>query len=245
MGKIVAIGGGSNLPRIDREIIRLAKKKRPRALLIPTATYDRPDVYDAFQERFGAGYGCSADVLYLLKNPPSLRVIREKILTSDIIYVSGGNSLKMMRRWRRLGVDRVLEKAYQEQKVLCGASAGAICWAAFGHSDSMSFYNSEKWDYVRVKALGLFPLLLCPHLDGENRGTSFCEMIARHDDMGIGLDNFAALEIVDGTFRILSENVTASGYKVYRKGNAVVTETLDKGTRFKPLRLLMERNGHA
>lgn len=69
-------------------------------------------------------------------------------------------------------------------------------------------------------------------------------MVARHGDMGIGLDNFSALEIVDGKFRILSENATASGYKVYRKGNEVVTETLDKGTQFKPLGLLMERNEH-
>lgn len=241
MGNIVAIGGESNLPRIDGEIIRLTKKKRPRALLIPTATYDRLEVYDAFQNRFGAGRGCETDVLYLLKDPPSTRTIREKILTSDIIYVSGGNPLKMMRRWRKLGVDRILKQAYQNQKVLCGVSAGAICWSAYGHSDSMKFYHPDNWDYIRVKALGLFPLLLCPHLDGEKRGASFRAMVARHGDMGIGLDNLAALEIVDGRFRILSETSTAGGYKVYRDENEVITETLDTGTRFKPLHLLTEK----
>lgn len=245
MGKIVAIGGGSPLPRIDAEIIRLTNKKRPHALLIPTATYDRPEVCDAFESRFGDGLDCQTDVLLLLKNPPSLKVIREKILASDIVYVSGGNSLKMMRRWRKLGVDKVLKQAYQKEKVLCGASAGAICWSAYGHSDSMSFYRPENWDYIRVKALGLFPLLLCPHLDGENRGTSFCEMVGQHGDMGIGLDNFAALEIIDDHFRILSENAEAGGYKVYRSGKEVVTETLEKGNRFKPLRLLTEKKLNA
>ncbi|MDP6042702.1 MAG: Type 1 glutamine amidotransferase-like domain-containing protein, partial [Candidatus Latescibacteria bacterium] len=154
MGNIVAIGGGSNLPQIDGEIIKLTKKKRPRALLIPTATYDRPEVYDGFQERFGEGRGCETDVLYLLKDPPSTRTIRKKVLTSDIIFVSGGNPLKMMRRWRKLGVDRILMQAYRNQKVLCGVSAGAICWSAFGHSDSMGFYHPDNWDYIRVKALG-------------------------------------------------------------------------------------------
>lgn len=241
MGNIVAIGGGSNLPRIDGEIIRLTKKKRPRALLIPTATYDRPDVYDAFQLRFGERLSCETDVLYLLKNPPSTRTIRKKILTSDIIYVSGGNPLKMMRRWRKLSVDRILKQAYRDQKVLCGASAGAICWSTYGHSDSIKFYHPENWDYIRVKALGLFPLLLCPHLDGEKRGASFRAMVARHGDIGIGLDNLTALQIRDDQFRILSENATAAGYKVYRDGKEVVTETLDTGTRFKPLRLLTEK----
>ncbi|MCZ6631987.1 MAG: peptidase E [bacterium] len=238
MGNIVAIGGGKNLPRIDREIIRLTKKKWPRALLIPTATYDRLEVYEAFRSRFGALLGCETDVLYLLKDPPSLTAIREKILTSDVIYVSGGNPLKMMRRWRKLGVDRVLMRAYRKGKVLCGASAGAICWSAYGHSDSMKFYHPDNWDYIRVRALGLFPLLLCPHYDGEKRGASFRAMVALHGDVGIALDNLAAIEIVDGRFRILSETSTAGGYKVYRDGNEVVTETLDKGVRFKPLSLL-------
>ena len=42
MGKIVAIGGGSMLERetldIDREVVRLSGKQRPRALFIPTAS---------------------------------------------------------------------------------------------------------------------------------------------------------------------------------------------------------------
>ena len=240
MGNIIAIGGGSDLPKIDREILRLTKNKHPRVLLIPTATYDRPDIYDAFRPRFGERHGCETDVLYLLKNPPSLRTIRQKILTSDIIFVSGGNPLKMMRRWRKLGSDKILMQAYKKQKVLCGVSAGAICWSAFGHSDSMKFYHPENWDYIRVKAMGLFPLLLCPHLDGEKRGESFRAMIARHGDIGIGLDNLTALQIAGDRFRILSENNTASGYKVYRDGKEVVTETLGTDPRFKPLSLLTD-----
>ena len=241
MGNIIAIGGGSNLPKIDSEIIRRTNKKRPRALLIPTATYDRPDVYDAFQPRFGEHHGCETDVLYLLKNPPSLRTIRQKIMTSDIIYVSGGNPLKMMRRWRKLGVDRILRQAYKAQKVLCGVSAGAICWSAFGHSDSMKFYHPDNWDYIRVKALGLFPLLLCPHLDGEKRSESFCAMIARHGDIGIGLDNSAALQIKGDKCRILSDSPNATGHKAYQNGKNVVMETLDTGSRFKPLHLLTQK----
>jgi hypothetical protein len=66
-------------------------------------------------------------------------------------------------------------------------------------------------------------------------------MVARHGDIGIGLDNLTALQIRDDQFRILSENATAAGYKVYRDGKEVVTETLDTGTRFKPLRLLTEK----
>jgi len=42
------------------------------------------------------------DVLYIIKENLSIKEILEKILSSDIIYVGGGNTLKMMTLWRKL-----------------------------------------------------------------------------------------------------------------------------------------------
>ena len=132
MGKIVAIGGGSMQERetlaIDREVVRLAGKRRPRALFIPITSYDNPERYEIFQEVYGGDLGCVTDVLNLLGVSPSRKELEEKILSSDLIYVSGGNTLKLMRRWRRLGVDKILELAHDMGIVLAGLSAGAICW---------------------------------------------------------------------------------------------------------------------
>jgi dipeptidase E len=58
--------------------------------------------------------------------------------------VGGGNTLKMMRRWRKLGVDQFLERAYHKGAVLSGISAGAICWFVYGHSDSQQFYHPDQ-----------------------------------------------------------------------------------------------------
>ncbi len=239
MGKIVAIGGGSmselETLRIDREIVGLAGKWAPRALLIPTASYDRQAVYDDFKKVYGKRLGCKTDVLYVLKQQPSKRTLRAKILTSDIVYVSGGNTLKMMRRWRRLGIDRLLRTAHRNGTVLSGTSAGAICWFAHGHSDSMSFYNPDDWDYIRVKALGLVDLVCCPHYDGEKRDRSFREMVSKHKEVGIALDNRAALEIIDDRFRIIASKNGPCAYRIYRKGLKILTETLPPGSRFRPL----------
>ena len=75
----------------------------------------------------------------------------------------------MMRRWRRLGVDALLREAYERGAVLCGVSAGAICWFDSGHSDSRSFY-SEDWNYIAVTGMGLVEGLACPHYNGETDG---------------------------------------------------------------------------
>src|SRR6202167_1800452 len=129
---IVAIGGGEIRTRgtaaIDREIIRLSNKKHPKLLFIPTASSDSERYWKHVQEYFGKFLKCKTDVLFLIRQHPPKKQIRSKILSADIIYVGGGNTLMMMRLWRRLGVDKLLIAAYEKGIVLSGISAGSICW---------------------------------------------------------------------------------------------------------------------
>src|SRR5579859_5078426 len=129
---IVAIGGGVIRTRgtasIDREIIRLTNKKYPRLLFIPTASSDSERYWKHVQEYFGGFLKCKTDVLLLLGGRVSKRDIEKKIRWADIVYVGGGNTLLMMRVWRRLGVDELLKSAYENGTVLSGISAGSICW---------------------------------------------------------------------------------------------------------------------
>src|ERR1700685_1478572 len=99
-GTIVAIGGGNIRKRgtaaIDREIIRLANKKRPRLLFIPTASSDSEKYWKHVDEYFGGFLKCKTDVLFLIREQPSKEQTRKKIEAADIIYVGGGNTLMMM-----------------------------------------------------------------------------------------------------------------------------------------------------
>jgi dipeptidase E len=135
---IVAIGGGEIRTRgtldIDREIIRLSNKRRPRIVFIPTASSDSPKYCGRFSDYFGGFLGCKTDALFLVSEQPPAREIERRIMSSDIIYVGGGNTLLMMRIWRRLGVDKVLNGAYEAGIVLAGISAGLNMLVRFGLS---------------------------------------------------------------------------------------------------------------
>jgi dipeptidase E len=197
---IVAIGGGRIRTRgtlaIDREIIRLTGKKNPKLLFIPTATSDSELYWMYVQEYFGGFLKCRTDVLYLIKEHPTKEQMRKKIFSADIVYVGGGNTLMMMRLWRRLGVDKLLIAAYENGTVLSGISAGSICWFDSGHSDSMSFYNPRKWEYINVKGLGLISGIHCPHYNsmtlGVPRRKHFREVIRRTGGIGIAIENNCA-----------------------------------------------------
>jgi dipeptidase E len=245
---IVAIGGGLIRTRsteaIDREIIRLSKKKRPRALLIPTASSDHPLYWERFQKYFGGYLQCATDVLYLIKEHPAPTEIRRKIGAADIIYVGGGNTLLMMRLWRSLGVDRLLKRAYEQGTVLSGISAGSICWFASGHSDSMSFYNRKKWDYINVKGLGLIKGIHCPHYDGKTLGSlrrrDFQQMIEKTGGVGIALENNCAIKFVDRGYAVISAKERANAYRVFKRDGKVVSRRIPKQKHLAPIASLFD-----
>ena len=232
---IVAIGGGEIRTRgtaaIDREILRLSGKKHPKLLFIPTASSDSERYWKHVEEYFGGFLKCKTDVLYLIKEHPSRQQIRRKILSADVIYVGGGNTLLMMRVWRRLGVDKLLKAAYESGTVLSGISAGAICWFDSGHSDSMSFYNPQKWEYINVKGLGLIPGILCPHYNGMTRGVprrkDFRDMIQKAGGIGVALENNCAIEFIDGRFyKVIRSKASARAYRLYKSSGEVAAEQI-------------------
>jgi dipeptidase E len=247
--KIVAIGGGeikySETLAIDKEIIRLTQKKHPKLLFIPTASSDSEGYYKEIENYFGKKLGCKTDVLYLIKETPSPEEIRNKILDSDIIYVGGGNTLKMMKRWRRLGVDKILKTAWEKGIVLCGLSAGSICWFESGLSDSMSFYNPKKWKYINVRGLGFVKGIHCPHYNKEALGipikTHFSNMIQKIGGIGIAIDENCAIEFLGDKFRVIASKKSARAFKVYKKNGKVISQEIEQINRLMPITTLYER----
>jgi len=251
MGRaIVAIGGGEIRTRgttdIDREIIRLSHRERPKILFIPTASSDSERYCGRFVEHFGNFLKCKTDVLFLVDRRPSTREIERKILSADIVYVGGGNTLYMMRVWRHLGVDQLLRAAYADGIVLAGISAGAICWFNSGHSDSMSFYNPGNWEYINVKWLGLIGGVHCPHYNSMTRGVprrkAFREMIRKIGGTGIALENNCAMEFIDDRFyRVISSKANSRAYRLYKRGRTVVTEQIRHEEQLAPVEALSSR----
>ena len=242
MGKIVAIGGGvlreGETDSIDKFLLELSGKDHPSVLFIPTASYDSPEYTESFTEAFGT-LGCSVEVLNLLGRNPTDDELTSKILSPDIIYVGGGNTLKMMRRWRRLGVDTLIKQAWENGAVLSGVSAGAICWFDWGHSDSMAFYDEDDWNYVRVAGMGLIKGLACPHYDSDTKGVArradFHKMMLKHSDPGIAIDNRCALVVVDDEYRVISATETAGAYKLTKRGGSVVEEPISSSDNWEPV----------
>ena len=239
--KIVALVAGHDegaTASIDKEIVKLSGKESERYLFrLPS-----DDGYRLSSKIYGEKLGCKTDELLLLKNPPSLSISRKKIKGADIIYVGGGNTLMMMRRWRFLGIDRLLMKAHAAGKVMAGTSAGAICWFQYGHSDSEFYYHPEDWNWIRVKCLGILPFTACPHCLKEGRVDHFKNMMKKQGGIGIALDDCTAIEVVGDQFRILRSKDGAQAFRVNKMKGQVVTEPFPITDKLQFLKILNIEN---
>ncbi|HSI84840.1 MAG: Type 1 glutamine amidotransferase-like domain-containing protein [Candidatus Methylacidiphilales bacterium] len=99
-------------------------KENPRILFIPTACGDADSAIVGFYET-AARVICRPNYLSIVRQH---RDMAERVEKADIIYVGGGNTRNLIALWRASGLDSLLREAWERGTVLCGQSAGAICW---------------------------------------------------------------------------------------------------------------------
>ena len=255
MSKIIAIGGGEiggakpdgsglfdeNITSISKEILHLTGKPSPRLLFIPTASNDSDNYSTNVKKHFTKIGFSDIQSLHLIDTELTQAEIRKIVLSFDAIYVGGGNTLKMMTTWRKAGVDKVLHEARQKDIVLSGLSAGSICWFNQGSSDSRSF-TSGSTQLIKVTGLGFIDAFHCPHYDTQaSRRGGLKRMIKTTPGAAIALDDCAALEIVDNTYRVITSKKGAKAYKTYWKDGEYHVEEIASTKNFQDIETLLHR----
>ena len=159
---IIAIGGGGfgrslGTLEIEKYIISLISKKRPKICFIPTASGDNSSYKLNFYRAFSK-LDCITSHIDFFSRTENLE---EKVFTQDIIYVGGGNTKSMLAVWKEWNLHNILKNAYEKGIVMSGVSAGAICWFEKGITDS--FAKELKV----IDCLGIVDGIACPHFDEE------------------------------------------------------------------------------
>src|SRR5439155_19093128 len=126
-------------------------------------------------------------------------------------FVGGGNTANMLAIWRVHGFDEVLREAWEQGVVLCGSSAGMICWFEAGVTDSFGPQLEGMRD-----GLGFLRGSACPHYDDEeNRRPVYRRLVddgfppGYAADSGVGL-HFGGSELVE----VVSPREGATAYRI-------------------------------
>ena len=197
IGQIIAIGGGGfgrnpNHQKIEKYILSFTRKDNPNIVFIPTASADDKGYIVNFYSCFSK-LNCNPSHITFFQRTPRLDSIVNK---ADVIYVGGGNTKSMLAVWREWKLDQLLLKAYQKGKILCGVSAGAICWFEQVITDSWAS-NLNVMD-----GLGFLPDMACPHYQEETDRRPTLHNMLKNEKCrsGWAIDGGAAVHFKKGNY---------------------------------------------
>jgi peptidase E len=211
--QIVVFGGGgfsmeSRNPLLDKYVLGLCASERPRVCFLPSASGDADHYVVRFYGAFPAER-CEASHISLFRREQGPADLRDHLLSQDLIYVGGGSVISLLGVWRAHGIDEVLREAWQAGVVLCGLSAGSLCWFAEAHS---GFHGAPR----RVDGLGLLPFSNSVHYEpGSDHGRAYHGLLCEGMRAGYAAQDGAALHFVgEELSRVVASRPESRGYRL-------------------------------
>jgi dipeptidase E len=208
---------------LDDYVLSLVRARRPRVCFLPTASGDADHYVVRFYRRFSPA--CDASHVSLFRRDQGTGGVEDDLAThllaQDLIYVGGGNVLSMLGAWRAHGLDAILREAWLRGIVLCGPSAGSLCWFEQALS---AFHGAPR----PVEGLGLLPYSNCVHYDAEPaRRAEYHRAVAEGMRGGFAADDGVALHFKrTALHRAVSSRADGNAYEVRLQGSEVAETRL-------------------
>jgi dipeptidase E len=226
--QIVALGGGGfsmekDSSLLDDFVLSLADVPRPRICFLPTASGDADHYVVRFYRRFSPA--CDASHVSLFRRDQGTGGVEDDLathlLSQDLIYVGGGNVVSMLGAWRAHGLDEVLREAWRKGIVLCGPSAGSLCWFEQALS---AFHGAPR----TVRGLGLLPYSNCVHYDAEPaRRAEYHRFVGEGMRTGFAVEDGVALHFRGTRLeQVVSSRPDGHAYLVEPAGDGVMEAQL-------------------
>jgi dipeptidase E len=226
--QIVALGGGGfsmekDGSMLDDYVLSLIDARRPRVCFLPTASGDADHYVVRFYRRFSMD--CEASHISLFRRDQGGHGVENDlashICSQDLIYVGGGNVVSMLGVWRAHGLDEILRRAWRAGIVLCGPSAGSLCW----FEEALSAFHGPP---RRVRGLGLLPYSNCVHYNVEPaRRAEYHRLVNDGMRSGFAVDDGVALHFRNTRLeRVVSSRADGSAYHVERVDDEIHERTL-------------------
>jgi len=221
--QIVAFGGGgfsteAGNPLLDDYVLGLATaagRDRPKVCFLPTASGDADHYVVRFYRHFAASR-CEPSHVSLFRRDCGTDDVRAHLLAQDLVYVGGGSVVCLMGVLRAHALDAALRQAWEAGVVLCGLSAGSLCWFA----EAMTGYHGASQP---VQGIGLIRASNAVHYDKEaHRRPAYHAAVRGGMPGGYAADDGAALHFVgESLARVVASRPAARAYRVDAVGDEV------------------------
>ena len=167
MKLVLYSGYDENNSALDSALVDLIGKSNPKVTFIPSAHHVPEHEYKYFCETF-IDHGIKNVSIFNIDQPYSNAQL-QKALTSDLIYLSGGNTFYFLKSIRRQRFDLELKNFVKLGGVLAGLSAGSILMTPTIETASYPKFDRDDNNVgiLDLAALNLVNFEFFPHFDGE------------------------------------------------------------------------------
>ena len=198
-GKLIAIGGAEDkatTTKILQQVVNFADVADPRIGVITTASAIPDDVFAAYKKVFDRlGAGEVIDIRVRERADAAKAEIIEMITQSDIIFISGGDQMRLTSIFGGSDALAAIRKRHDDGGVIAGTSAGAAC------QSTTMVYGGNATDSLRkgaVKMTAGFGLIdkviIDTHFLERGRFSRLMEVGATNPEyLGVGLGEDAAV----------------------------------------------------
>jgi len=218
---VFSAGGSAFLPYLKS----LTGKSDPRICLLPTAIADNPTTINYWYERCHELGIKGFTQRMFISSYEQQKSFEDVLLDMDAILVTGGNTLNMLAIWKAHGIDIILKKAWEQGIILCGGSAGSLCWFEHGTTDS----RPQK--ITRIDCLGFLPGSHCPHYDSEKTRRPLYHSYIRLKEFKPGYacdDKAAILFNAQEVHEVVELDEGSNAYHVYLDNDDLIEKKLEK-----------------
>ena len=229
MKKFVLIGGGEigknySTREIDEVIVKLAKKEKPILVYIGFASHSSESYFDVIKKIY-TPLGCICQNLKRKNLINNYALALDKINKADIIYIGGGDTIKLIEEIKEFKLELELDKAINKGCVIAGISAGGILLSKEGYSDSLKKRN-ESDKYTFIKGLNYTAISFCPHYNIIEKKNELKEELKNTNKKVYALEDNTALKIINDKIEILKSNINSKVYLCYYKNNKYIEEEI-------------------
>lgn len=217
--KLVLIGGGDigradtkyETKEIDEEIVKMTGKDKPNFLFIGLASNFSDSYYKVIKDIYKK-LGCETGKISN-KTLTHIEVVKQKIDSADIIYLGGGDTVKLVNVLKENKMDVMLENAANRNCVIAGISAGAIACCKYGLSD-YEIMNNISNNYVKVNGLGFLDYMFVPHFSSNPKKKKTLEkiLIENKNIKALCADDCAAVVVSDENIKTIKSNEKSNVY---------------------------------
>ena len=205
---------------IERNLIKMTNKEKPNILYFPFAAKDYIKSNLRFKSLMN---GLNANVIYM----EDINNFEELLKSADILYIGGGVSDDLYNLFIEKGLDKILFKYINTDKIYAGSSAGAMLYAKISMGDKYMFSdNFHNYNYKMVKGLGILNISICPHYQNDDL-IIYNDEIKKYNLDSFGIEEDTALIIKDNSFYVIKDDKRMSVY--YFNKDTFIMEDLKEG----------------